>query len=121
MIHEIIKQYQYFSDGVIRNITYSYPIENKINATVQILCSNTQNNYEWELVKIIFYDILFFKFIAHGDSIGSVIDMALIKIENEFIVFDFFGLFNANYQSLEENPESEFVIKCKKIEYEVLE
>ena len=47
--------------------------------------------------------------------------MAFIKIENEFIVFDFFGQFIADYQSLEENPESEFVIKFKKIEYEVLE
>ena len=41
-----------------------------------------------------------------------------IKEENGLITFDFFPIDHFDY--LEENPSSEFIIKCKEISYEVL-
>ncbi|MDN3673027.1 hypothetical protein QWY99_08180 [Flavobacterium branchiarum] len=121
MIQEIIKKYDYFSDAQIKNVSYTYPTGQGANVAVQIECCNTQNDYDWELINIVFNDITFVRFIGYGDSIGSVIDMAFIKIEEDEIVFDFFGLFDADNQTLGENPESDFIIRCKKVDYQVIE
>ena len=121
MIKEIINKYGEFSDSWISEINYSkkYDKENKVKIISIILtCANKENNLKYEVIKLIFEDIIEFKFIEMNDSDNFITGDVLIKKESNLILFDFVPIDYFDY--LKENPESKFKIKCKKIKYEFI-
>ena len=118
MINEIINKYEKFSDALISEINYKSSIQSR-NIEVIINCMNSQKDYEWETIKLIFMDVLFFKFSENENSSSTLINSALLKEEKDFILLDFFPQIFGNY-NLKENVNSDFIIKCKILKYELL-
>ncbi|HEY9261981.1 hypothetical protein, partial [Chitinophaga sp.] len=86
---------------------------------VYIHCMNSDKDYEWEKIKLIFSEILSFRFIENRKTSSTVINGALIKVDSEGILFDFFPLiYDAG---LKENPDSDFIICCRELKYEKVE
>jgi hypothetical protein len=118
MVQEIINKYGELSDSWISEIKYSkkYDKEDKIKIIEIILtCANKENDLKYEVIKLIFEDIIEFKFIEINDSDNFITGDVLIKIEDNSILFDFTPI--DYFDSLKENPESNLKIKCKKISY----
>lgn len=118
MLKEIIKKYEKFADALIYQVSY-YVNFNQKKAEIVIRCMNSFNNYNFEYIKIIFIDVIFIRFIEKEITSSTLINSALLKEENNIITFDFFPLFY-DEDDLRENQESDFIIKCKKIEYRTI-
>jgi hypothetical protein len=121
MLKEILDKYGEFSDSWITEIKYSKK-NNQINSIriieILITCANKQNDYTYEVIKLKFIDVFEFKFseINNGDNFAT--NDVLLKKEGDTILFDFLPIDHFDY--LEENPESNFKIKCKSIEYDFI-
>lgn len=116
MIKEIINKYGEFSDSWISEIKYTknHNIQGKIIEMI-LTCANKENDLKYEVINLIFKDIIDFKFLEINKADNFAIGDVLIKIEENIITFDFSPIDYFDY--LEENPESNFKIKCKKTEY----
>lgn len=111
MINEIINKYEKFSDALISEINYKSSLQTR-SVEVIIKCMNSQKDYEWEIIKLKFTDILLFKFSENANSSSTLINSALLKEEDGIIVMDFFPLIFGDH-NLKENINSDFIIKCK--------
>jgi hypothetical protein len=115
MIEKIIEDYAEFSDSWISEITL-YNNENIIEIIIH--CANKNKDYSYEKVKISFKKIINYVLIEKNRISDLAPKDVLINEKNGIITFDFFPIDHFDY--LEENPNSEFIIKCKEISYEVL-
>lgn len=118
MFKEIINKYDRFSDALISEIKYN-SLENTREVTVTIKCMNSLNDFQWEIVKLIFTDIQFIRFIERIQTSSTFINSAMLKEEDNILIFDFFPLI-FDGDKLAENAESDFLIKCKGVKYEVI-
>ncbi len=118
MINEISNKYENFSDALISEINYNSSIQSR-NVEVVIKCMNSQKDYEWETVKLIFKDVLFLKFSENENSSSTLIISAFLKEEKGIIIMDFFPLIFGN-NDLKENVNSDFIIKSKSLMYSVI-
>lgn len=122
MIDELIQKYEHFSDALILQIKFKVSI-GKLNVKgdieVIIRCSNSQNGYSYEIIKLNFIDVLNFRFIEHETTSSTVITWALLQRDSDSILFDFFPILYNNMGK--ENKESDFLIRCLNLEYEKLE
>ena len=121
MIKDIINKYGEFSDSWITEIKYYKKMINTedINVIELIInCANKQNDYIYEVVNLTFKNIVSFNFSEINKSDNFASSDVLIKTERELITFDFFPIDYFDY--LEENPNSNFIIKCKEVSYKVL-
>jgi hypothetical protein len=118
MINEIINKYEQFSDALISEINYKSSIQSR-NIEVIIKCMNSHKDYKWETIKLIFIDVLFFKFTENENTSSTLINSALIKEEKNMIIVDFFALIFGN-NDLKENANSDFIVKCKTLKYKLL-
>ena len=121
MIKDIINKYGEFSDSWITEIKYYKKMINTedINVIELIInCANKQNDYIYEVVNLTFKNIVSFNFSEINNSDNFASSDILIKTERELITFDFFPIDYFDY--LEENPNSNFIIKCKEVSYKVL-
>jgi hypothetical protein len=118
MIKDIKEKYERFSDALILEIRYENLSDNRV-VEVNMNCMNSKNDYEWETIKLIFNDILLFRFVENEKTSSTSIFAALLKEEDGIMVFDFFPLI---YEELElkENENSDFIIKCRDVKYKVL-
>lgn len=120
---DILKEiYGEFHDALITEVRYNtnFNYHNHQDSGVNevklfISCFNLINNFKRELIKITFFDVSVFKFGAYEGMVNS----ALLKNENDLITFDFFPI--DYYDYLEEDLNSDCIIKCKKVSYSVIE
>ncbi|MBC9914306.1 hypothetical protein [Chitinophaga varians] len=121
MVTEIVKKYGNFADALVLGFSiesYTHSSSGKGNIEVLIHCMNGENDFEWEQVKLVFEEVMCFRFIENRNTSSVVINAAILNHENDEITFDFFPLmFNHEFV---ENPASDFVIKCKRIKYSVV-
>ncbi|SKC08361.1 hypothetical protein SAMN05660841_04115 [Sphingobacterium nematocida] len=118
MLNDIIDKYEGFSDALISEVSYSSHSGAR-RIEVAINCMNTHTDYQYEQVKLIFIDVLSFRFIESENQSSLLINQALICELNGTIVFDFFPLVFGGGR-LEENANSDLMIKCKNVSYESL-
>lgn len=121
MLEKINFFYKKFSDCLIKKTKYDSYIseESKERIEVTLSCFNFERENRREIIKLIFEDLITVKFIQIKNNPSLFLDEVYILEENELITFDFFPIDHFDY--LEENPNSNFIIKCKKVSYEVLE
>lgn len=117
MIKKIIEDYCEFSDSWISEIKL---FENNSENVFELIihCANKSKNYSYEKVKFSFTKVICYKLIGKKGITDFAPKDVYIKEDNGLITFDFFPIDHFDY--LEENPNSEFIIKCKEISYEVL-
>lgn len=122
MIDILKETYGEFHDALITEVRYNtnFNYHNHQDSGVNevelfISCFNLINNFKRELIKITFFDVSVFKFGAYEGMVNS----ALLKNENDLITFDFFPI--DYYDYLEEDLNSDCIIKCKKVYYSVIE
>ncbi|MCL1670607.1 hypothetical protein [Elizabethkingia ursingii] len=113
MIEQIKNNYELFSDAIIQEINYF----KRMNVNISEVHINL---YNWatdnrENIILIFKDITLFRFCRYPNLSNSVISNALIKKEKEIITFDFFPIYYSD-SHIEENSNSDFIIKCKELE-----
>lgn len=114
MLNEIVDKYENFSDALVLEIIYNNKsLENKYIEVI-LRCMNKLNGYEFEIVKLSFFDIISFQFKELENQCSNFISSALLKKENDIIIFDFFPLQYGN-SDLIESIDSDFKIKCKKV------
>lgn len=121
MLKEIRIKYDKFHDAIVNEICYKCSQENYTadrNLFITINCYNIQDNNNFEKIRLYFYDIIYFKF-KEIDQSSFVINAALLEEKDGIVIFDFFAEFNEDW-TLKENLDSDFIIKCRKIKYEIL-
>jgi hypothetical protein len=121
MIKEIIHRYGTFSDSWISEIKYDknfYHNKEIKNLEIVITCANKQNDFNYEVIKLIFKDVLYFVFLEENNSENFAPKDILIKMEDDLVLFDFLPIDNFDY--LEEDPKSNFKIKCREVDYKFI-
>ena len=119
MLNEIINKFENFSDALVSEIKYNYALDRK-DAEVTIKCMNRLNDYNWEIIKLFFIDVVYFRFYENDKTTSTIINSALLKNENDLIIIDFFPLIFGG-SNLKINENSDFIIYCKRIEYTSIE
>ena len=119
MLEKITSEYAKFPDSLIEGI-YFFPISKESDSTIEVIlsCFNLKKENKNEIIKLIFTKIELIKFNQFNDDPSLFLDEIYIDYKNDLITFDFFPIDHFDY--LEENPNSNFIIKCRKISYEVL-
>ena len=120
MFEIIKKRYEFFSDSVITNVNYKQSIEGESNVEVYLRSMNALEDYNFEFLKLTFLDIQKFRLLQLYESSSFVIDQALLIKDNGIITFDFFPK-TCDDDSLEEDPNSDLLIKCRKVLFEVID
>ena len=115
MILDLVKNYDKFSDSCIRNIKYDLQ-NNRIVLT--ILAININLLCKWDLIEIEFNEIIKFRYIENENTSNCVILNALIQKTDDINVFDFYPTDTGNMLILDE--ESDFLIKCKEVNFKLL-
>jgi len=119
MLEKITSEYAKFPDSLIEGICF-FPISKKSDSTIEVTlsCYNLKKENKKETIKLIFTKIELVKFNQLNDNPSLFLDEIYIDGRNDLITFDFFPIDHFDY--LEENPNSNFIIKCRKVEFEVL-
>ena len=115
MIQEIIKKYGVIPDSNVNNISYVYKTN---TAEIEMYCGNIENDFKYETIQIKFKDVKELILKSPGASAIFAPTEVFIQVKNDIILFDFDPIFDID--SLEENPESLFKIKCKEVSYTVI-
>jgi hypothetical protein len=122
MIQELINRFDKFSDSVVEEIKYFFSNQGRAGKKVFaqiIIRSLDRKTDKWIRAKILFEDVNKFRFIENEKICSTVINAALVKIQKENIVFDFFPIFYSQ-SHLVENDNSDFLIYCKNVSFEIL-
>ncbi|WP_293881649.1 hypothetical protein [Sphingobacterium sp. UBA1498] len=114
MFTEIKNKYENFSDSLISEIKYSQ-IHSIRTIEIILKCMNRFSNYDYETIKLIFDDVIFFHFKEEERYSSTVINSAFLNNDKGIIVFDFFPLLYAD--KLEENPDSDLIVKSRLLSY----
>lgn len=118
MLNDLMLKYSTFSDTVISRICYSRNNEDIGNVQITLSAMNAQRDYRFDIIEITFFNILKLRFVENENTSSLIINASLIEETNDIIMVDFFPLIYKT--GLKENPESDFQIKCKKIEFVIL-
>ncbi|UZO82097.1 hypothetical protein NBT05_06390 [Aquimarina sp. ERC-38] len=114
MIKEIYEKYGEFSDSWIEKIDIS-----KDTVSLTLICANKMNSFKYE--KILLELMLLEKIILNKNSYEDIIGIKdlLLKENENYIVMDLDPIDHFDY--LKENPQSNFKIWCKDINYKFIE
>lgn len=125
MITEIKSRYQRFHDCIILNVLYSVKDLGDVSGSKREATLHVQtHDYQignLEKVKLIFLDVTKFKFFESEKICNTVIFEVLIEERDNLTVFDVDCLQLDGRDQLAENPNSNFVIHCKEIKYEIMD
>lgn len=116
MIQEIIEKYCELSDSWVSEVKLLNNNENILELIID--CANKSKDYSYEKVKFSFTKMISYKLIGKNGVTDFAPKDVFINQKEGVITFDFFPIDHFDY--LEENPNSEFIIKCREISYEVL-
>jgi len=121
MVNGIKQIYRTLSDASIIGIEYGIikHEESTKFISINIICFNWQTE-NWDNLKLIFNNVTFFRFIEGNETQSTIIFEALIKVDSEQIIVDFFPIQVDGLGILAEDPNSSFAIKCTELTYEVL-
>lgn len=128
MLQQLIDNYEDFHDALIIEVRYNsnYNYSNRQQdrpdeVEIFISCFNASRDYERDLIKIVCRNIIHFNFRKYG----GMIFQAFLKNDGGTYVLDFYPALigNPNGKGLisEENLSSECIIKCKEVEYSIIE
>jgi hypothetical protein len=121
MILKIKELYGSLGDAVIEKIEYSL-VNSDTNdkcLSVYIKCLNWKTE-EWQKVKFDFIHVLHFQYLESKKLQSSVVFEALIEQKEKSIMIDFFPVQVDGLGKLAIDPESSFLVHCKRISYEVV-
>ena len=118
MIQEILNRYESFSDSKIIKIHIDNCNDLNMNVEVYLRSMNILNDYEFEIVKLIFINVKKIRLLENDTSTNLIVNSALLLKQKEFVILDFFP--DIYSDRLEVNELSDFIIKCEKIIYEVI-
>lgn len=85
---------------------------------IEIILKTVNNTTDYEVVKLFFLEIVTFRYIETYKTSNLVIKEVLLNKEDNIITVDFSPLIYDD--GIKENINSDFMIKCKEIRYEVL-
>jgi hypothetical protein len=121
MLQKIKEKYKGFSDAVISEISYKRYLNpnGSDKGIVEVYLRAENNEGDYEIVKLKFIEIISFRFIESRDSSSLILNEILMKQEDEIITFDFFPLIYSS--GIIENINSDFMIKCKDISFEIMD
>lgn len=121
MLEKIIERYSVFADSVISELNYKrYLNISGIDVGVIEIYLRAENKFgDYEIVKLKFSEIILFRFIELPGTSSLIINGAYLNKENDVITFDFFPLIYSSGNV--ENANSDLMIKCKKITFEILQ
>lgn len=120
MLEKITSNYGKFPDSLIERIIF-YPITGSTESNIEVIlsCYNIKNEMKNEIIKLSFKKIEQIKLSQFKDNPSLFLNEIYTENKNGLIIFDFFPIDHFDY--LEENPNSNFIIKCSEIDFEVLE
>lgn len=118
MFDIIKKRYESFSDSLITDIRYKRSV-GKGMVELYVRAMNATDDYNFELIKLTFQDVQKFRLLQLFESSSFVIDEALLIDDNGIITFDFFPEI-CDDDSLKEDPNSDLLIKCRKVIFEII-
>lgn len=113
MINNIKEKYHLFSDSVITKIQYNKSIENTI--CIVGLRSYNWKTSEYDVIELVFEDCIYFRFFESTKITSTIVSNALLEKKDDIVIFDFFPLYYSDDKIIE-NPNSDFIIKCKNIQ-----
>lgn len=123
MVDEIINKYEGFSDATINEFNFKYgtsmELDKKGSIEVTLLCMNSQEDYQFEYIKLIFKRVLQFRYIERKRYSSAVIETALIIPTESYILIDFFPIIEGD-GTLTVNESSKFLIESETISYEFI-
>jgi hypothetical protein len=118
MLEEIKLKYSHFHDAQIYKINFQEEYGNN-NLILMLSCTSSQNDYNLDNLKISLIDVVSFKYDFKKNMGLLTIFACFLKTENDLITVDFDCIY-FDEENLKENPNSQFIIKCREISYEVL-
>lgn len=83
---------------------------------ITIFCMNKFRDYNYEVIKLYFIDLIAVRFVENRRHQSTCINATFISNENGVITFDFFPEYLANNEQ-GEDENSDFSIKCKEVRY----
>lgn len=121
MLEKITDRYDRFADSVISEFTYRryLNVNGFDEGVIDVYIRAESKSADYEIVKLKFSEIISFRFLENQDSSSLIINEAYINEENNIITFDFFPLIYA--AGTRENIDSDFIVKCKKVSFEILD
>jgi hypothetical protein len=123
VLTEIKSKYHEFGDALVSKIVFDvtgYGTKNiRRNSTVKLTAYNWQAEKR-EVIALSFIDIVKFRFSESKKISSTVILEAYLAQTDDLIIFDFFAL-QVGQNDVAEDPNSDFVIHCREIKYEVID
>ena len=95
MTNQIIDKYHLFSDSVIQEVCYKSEYGSEITATITVSAYNWSND-TWEIIKLKCKEVILFKFFESQKICSTIINAALIKEVEGYIILDFFATYYNN-------------------------
>ncbi|MNY22205.1 hypothetical protein D3C86_1558000 [compost metagenome] len=119
MIELIKERYKGFPDAVISEIFYKryLSVAGFDEGVVEVYLRAENIDGDYEIVKLIFSDIISFRFIEIENSSNLILNGIFLEKDGNVITCDFFPLIY-NY-GVVENKDSDFMIKCKSLNFEI--
>jgi hypothetical protein len=119
MLEEIKRKHTTFGDAQILKITFDdfIPDSRQRNATIQVHCMNKENDWKYEIINLIFTDILKFRFFHSEHIFRYLIFKAYLNQEDDRVIFNFFS---EQENDEKEYEHSDFLIHSREISYEVV-
>lgn len=117
MLKDFVNTYGQLSDSIVIEVNFKVDINSpdKKLLETKIYCSNIISDFQYEIVKIQFLDIINLIFNDTEAFNNFAPKDVFITEKKDEIVFDFDPIDYFDY--LEENPNSKFKVKCKNIIY----
>lgn len=116
MIEEFARAHYDFNDALINEFRF-FTVNGKPSLEILITCMNDQTD-DWHTIRIVCTNVVFFKFRQDWNTSSTVVNTALTKTEGDMMTIDFFPYINGS--TLEENPESDFIVKFKNFTSEII-
>ena len=120
MLEEIKERFEFFSDALIKKISYEGVKEGYGKIVITLNTMDSDNNDNFSKIKLIFKGIQKFRLIEQYPFSSLIINQALLIEDEEGITFDFFPEI-CDDNRLKEDPNSDLLIKCQGVSFKVIE
>lgn len=112
MGNEIIDLYGKFGDAVIHRVIMEGMTTGKATIKLQMTALNMKADDHLDSISLEFEDAYFIR-LTSLHTLTFIIFSAYVEITNDGVIFDFDPAFSENENK--ENPDSEFIIKAKRV------
>lgn len=120
MITEILSKYENFYDSIITDIHVNNNFNlGEIIIKIEIRCMNALNNYCFENVLFTLENVSYFNIFNSKKLDYFFPNGAVFKKQDDLYIIDFDPLVFSDYLLYNEN--SNFIIKCDKLSYKIID